>query len=370
MKLLLSLLLLSLVPASIYADFSDERNYEDGPLTWYDFQGEPIKNEKITAQIRFLLEYHPEEVDRNDTSLVYIKTSNYFNKSAAWVSENEKTGLALSYFQILFDIREYYRQELEKELNQTDEIYNLIKLHSAYFEKGTNEIQRFNLESESGHLREVLLRWEAKYAQKLRETSRPVLPYVKDANWAFGGNVGINSSFNTGSMGEHLTNCYGFSYGGDLAYRDFILFLEISLVLGDIRKPFNYEEKWETNIGTGIAIFDVSLGYPIFDNSTHRLTPFFGLGIHELSPSSKAKELEDITLTNYGYIYGLCYDFNLSTTVYITPSTNYGIGQYSNNQSLRLRLFVTDVRHDVFKGSSINLSLAYSFYAKMVEVFE
>jgi hypothetical protein len=370
MKLFFVLTLLTLANITIYANSTDERHYEEGPLTWYDFQGEPIENNNITAQIRYLSEYHPEEEERNDTTFTLIKTSNYFNKSAAWVSDGHRTGLALTYFQVMFDIREFFRRELEIELNQTEEIHNLTKMHNAYFEKGSVEIQRFNLESESGFSREVVLKWEALYAKKLNQTSSPTLPYVKDANWAYGANVGLNSSFNTGTMSEFLTNNYGFSYGGDLGYRDFTLFLQVALVYGDIKKPFDYEKTWEPDMGTTTAVIDLSLGYPILDNSTHRLIPFLGFGVHEISVSNSVEEMEGINLTRYSYIFGFCYDFNLSTSANITSLPGFSGSKFSNQQNIRLRLYASDVNNDVFKGNSINLSLGYSFYTKMIDLIE
>lgn len=370
MKLLLLLLLLSLVPVSIYADLFDERNYEEGPLTWYDFQGEPKESDEVTGQINYLLEYHQDEDTRNDTTFTYIKTSNYFNKNDAWASDKNRTSIALRYFQVLFDIREYYRRQLEKELNQSTNFYNMGKKHIAFFEKGSMEIQLFQKDSDYGNKRDVLLRWEAEYATKLNEYKPFELPMVKNANWMFGGNIGLVTSFNTGTMNEFITESYGLTYGFDLGYRDFIMFFEASLVYGDVREPFTYEKTWETGTGVNLAIGDISLGYPIYENSNHRITPFFGLGVHEIGASKSAKELEGINITNFNYLYGLCYDFNLSTTVNIIPDHIFGGANQSNHQSLRLRLFVTDVRNDIFKGNSINLSLAYSFYSKMVDIIE
>ncbi len=370
MKLLLSFVLLLIATVSIFATESDERKYEEGPLTWNDFQGEPINNNNLTAQINFILEYHPDELDRNDTTFTFIKTNNYFNKSSAWVSEGNNNDLSLSYFQVLFDIREYYRRELEKELNQTEQYFDLGKKHTAYFEKGSLEIQRFDQESEHGYSKDVVYKWAALYAMKLNENRDNILPYVKDANWAYGGNVGLNTSFNIGTMSEFLTNSYGFRYGVDLGYRDFILFLQVTLAYGDIKKPFTYEKAWEPDMGSNHAIFDLSLGYPLFDNSTHRLTPFLGFGFHEISVSNSVKELDGINITKYNYIFGFCYDFNLSTSANLTSLPGFSESKFSNQQNLRLRLFVSDVNNDIFKGKSINLSLAYSFYTRMVDLIE
>jgi len=368
----IKILILLLIPfALIKADAQNIKRYEEGPLNPNDFLAEPIFGSNMSGQAYFRLEYFKDKIVRNDTNFIFINTNNYIDQESSWIIESRRILQNLDYFQVLFDIREYYRRQFQLEINSSSQIRSYNRLMQSYYDKGSLEIQRFQTESEYGLDNQVVQKWSLSLYNELNDSEKFEIPNVRNKDWGFGASLFYSSNFSSGGISERLNPSYaGFGFSLEALYRDYYLFINAYVNWGSVKDEFFYKEDWEKDFNVSTANFNLSLGYPILDNSTHKLIPYIGYGVNELGYPDGIEGVEDgLTLTDYGLHGGFWYDFNLVSDIELIPNLMFGNAKFSNHQNIRFGVNIARVNNVIYSGYSINLSLGYSVMARTVETY-
>ncbi|MFN3194371.1 MAG: hypothetical protein ACE364_00300 [Chlorobiota bacterium] len=364
-------LFLLLIPFVLYLTNAQSiKSYEEGPLKIDDFLGEPERSSDLVGQTLIKLEYYTDEIVRNDTTFVFANTKNYLDKSTSWILKDESKFQTLEYFQVLFDIREFYRRQLQNEINTLTERQEFNELMQSYYDKGTLEIQRFQIESEYGVKEDIVQKWSLMLYQRLSQSNEFEIPSVRDKHWGFGGSLYYTNSFSSGNMSDKLNTAYaGFGFSLDVIYKDYYLFLNAFLAWGTVKEDFIYEENWKKGLTVGMANANLSIGYPIIDNSTHKLIPYLGYGLNEVSyPDTEGVE-DGLTVNSTGVHTGFWYDYNLFSDIELIPNVGFGGAKFSNQQYIRFGVNVSRVNNDIYSGYSFNFTLGYSVMARTVETY-
>ena len=365
-------LFLILIPfALIKVDAQSIKRYEEGLLNPGDFLAEPIFGSNMSGQAYFRLEYFVDEVVRNDTSFIFINTNNYIDRESSWLIESRRISETLDYFQVLFDIREYYRRQFQLEVNNSTETRGYNRLMQSYYDKGTLEIQRFQTESDYGLDNQVVQKWSLSFYNKLNSTERFEIPKVRNKDWGFGVSLLYSTNFSYGDISNNINSSFaGFGFSLEALYKDYYLFINGYLNWGTIRDEFFYKENWENDLNVSTANMNLSLGYPILDNSTHKLIPYIGYGVNELGYPDGVEGVKDgLTLTDYGPHFGFWYDFNVFSDIELVPNPGLGGVKLSDQKYIRFGVNVARVNNDIYSGYSINLSLGYALMARSVETY-
>ncbi|MCX2745431.1 hypothetical protein OO013_16245 [Mangrovivirga sp. M17] len=349
---------------------SDERQWEEGKLTWNDFKGEPFESSPSASELSYQLSYSTTKKRIGDTTFFFFQTRNYINPYISWVKESEKSDQLLRYNQVIFNILELHRRELQEELhriNNTDLAENKFR---TQYQKCNYEIKQFQHETNSGTDKSALVYWDKKITQKLKDNPFELIPEVSDRNFGYGINAGFGTGIMTGSISDFFSPTFNFVFGFDIAYKNTTLFLNGTLAGNRVKRDYTEDGfLWTKDLKTNVAIIDVSIGQTLIENSTHKLTPFAGLGILEFSVANNEGEAyEDHRIVNYGLIYGLNYDFKFRHAIRLTPSPFGAKYKERAEHNIRVRLYATSSEYENMKGTSINLTVGYALFGRIIKI--
>ena len=349
---------------------SDERQWEEGKLTWDDFKGEPFTSSTKASELNYQLSYSTTKKRIGDTTLFAFQTKNYINPNISWVKNAYKSDELLRYNQVIFNILELHRRRLQSQLHR---IYNLNwaeeKLRTQY-QNCNYEIKQFQNDTQLGTDESALEYWDQRIAQELKDNPFELVPEISDKNLGYGLNAGFGTGRLTGTISDSFTPTFNFMFGFDVAYKNTILFLNGTLAGNRVKSDYSEDGLlWPKDLKTNVAVLDVSIGQALIDNAKHKLTPFAGLGILEFTAANReGEEYEDHRIVNYGLIYGLNYDFKFRKGIKLTPSPYGATLKERTEQNFRVKLYVTTAEYENMKGISINLTVGYAVFGRIIEI--
>jgi len=349
---------------------SIERSWESGDLTWNDFNGDPIISSSNSSELNYQLGYSTSRKKFGDTTVILFQTKNYINPNISWVKEFAKTDQLLRYNQVLFNILELHRRELQATLHRIANSYLAEEKFRIHYEACNYEVRRFQNETQLGANLSSLELWEMRIDKELKLNPYELVPEITDRNFGYGLNIGIGSGLLTGTIADHFTPTFNFVFGFDFAFKNTILYLNGTLAGDKVKSDYTEDGiLWPKDLKTNVAIIDLSIGQTLLDNSNHKLTPFAGLGILEFTASnSEGEEFEDHRIVNYGLIYGLNYDFKIKKSLRLIPPPFRGNYREKIEHNIRIRLYATSGKFENVKGSSINLTVGYAVFGRFIKI--
>ena len=306
----------------------------------------------------------------NDTTLRIFRTENYINQNLLWVKDSDKSDQLLKYNQVLFNILEIHRRRLQNELHRVNSVNMARETLRTHNQNSNYEIKQFQNDTKLGTDQSALEFWDQLTSRELHEYPFELVPQIVDRNFGYGLNTGFGRGVLTGSISDYFTPKINFMYGFDVAYKNTNLFLNGTLSRYRVKRDYTEDGMlWPENLKTNVAILDVSIGQTLIDNPNHKITPFVGFGLLEITASRGKGELyEDHRITNYGLIYGLNYDYKFRKGIRLTPS-HYGITFRERvEQNIRVKLYVTPAVFENMRGASINLTIGYSLFGRAIRV--
>lgn len=353
---------------SFYQSFSQsaERNWEEGELTWEDFKGEAFSSSPHVSELFTQLGYSATKKKFKDTSIYLFETRNYINPQISWVKEQYKTDKLLQYNQVIFNIMEVHRRRLQHELHRIYSIYMAEEKYRTHFAASTYEVKRLQEETNYGTDFLALESWDRRVKKELEALPYNIVPEIKNGNFGYGFQAGFGSGVFTNNLKDHFKPTFNFIFGFDFAFKNTILFLNGTLAGNRVKKEFIENDlTWAKDMKTNVAIMELSIGQSIIDNAKHKVTPFVGLGVLEFT--AKDEELVDHKLVDSRLIYGINYDFKLRKFIRLTPPP-FGTFREKSESSIRTKLYITSGKYDNLKGTSINLSVSYAIFGRIIKV--
>jgi hypothetical protein len=199
---------------------SVERLWEEGKLSWDDFKGEPFLESANSSELNYNLSYITTKKKVGDTTLFMFETRNYMNPGISWVKESDKSEQLLKYNQLLFDILEIHRRKLQSTLHRLDNIYRAEDKFRTEFEYCNQELRRFRKETKQGADLAALEYWEKRISTELGDNPFELIPEYDEGWFGYGMNAGFGTGLLTGSIGDHFTPTFDFTYGFDFAIKN------------------------------------------------------------------------------------------------------------------------------------------------------
>ncbi|MEP0365448.1 MAG: hypothetical protein ABJN36_08205 [Cyclobacteriaceae bacterium] len=349
---------------------SNERLWEEGPLNWDDFSGEPFTSSPNASELNYQLSYSTTKKRIGDTTLHAFETKNYINPNISWVKGSNKSGQLLRYNQVIFNILELHRRKLQSQLHRIDNMYLAEEKFRTQYQNCNYEIKQFQSDTKLGTDESSLDYWDKRIAEELKDNPFELIPDITDKNFGYGLNAGFGTGILTGTISDFFTPTFNFMFGFDIAYKNTILFLNGTLAGDRVKRDYTEDGRlWPKDLKTNVAVIDVSIGQTLIDNSNHKLTPFAGLGILEFTAATKEGEaFEDHRIVNYGLIYGLNYDFKFRHGIRLTPSPYGATFRERAEQNIRVRLYLTSAEYENMKGTSINLTVGYALFGRIIGI--
>lgn len=362
MKLLYFLLLVVISSYYVNAKIQDFRHYEEGRLTWEDFTSRIDTIADSTSKFKPYISFEVVKIERNDTTFNTLKTLNFIFYKKAYIPRDKQTNENLRYYQVIFDIKEHYRRELQDTFNITNEFTVMQSEYKRIDSISDSVVNIFKAEFELNNKIETLANWEKLYNIGNKDNKLPLLPDTIIPRYSYSFDVGGRYGFNTGMIHELIEPSYGYYIGFTVYTKDLFFFMRLGTVKGKAKKRFIYEDEWEKGSSMSLTEFGLSVGYPLFYTSFHKLTLFLGWGVHEISKSN------DFSTTSHSFTSGLNYDIVLKESVNLVPAFPGFSDKSTLQHILNIRLSLTNLNHEYFKGNSIILSVGYSIFPTRVRV--
>jgi len=340
--------------------FSQEKKYwEEGLLNWSDFQKPTISHDPVSS-FEYRLNYKAQYTKIDDTRLNRYMADAYMIKTSSSIEEENRTWQYLKYYQLVFNLLEIERRALQEDLYLTRARYasQVVQEHRIRLK---NTLEDLAQDTDKGNHVAALYLWENKIAALL-EHYAPVqtLPALRKSHFAYGLVLGLGSSIYTGSVNDYFSPGILINFGFNISYKDFTFF---AILMAGNNKVVQDYKKWEDwHIG-GVAMADLSIGYPIFDGPKHKLTPFIGYGFSEFSRTDVKNEENNLRMIDPNWLIGLAFDYKLIKTI-----DTYRIKQYKETLlRFRLSMIKTDFSPDL-QGYTLNFTIGFGNLGTLVKI--
>lgn len=364
-KKITSVLMVLFLSSGLIAQELKKKEWNEGKLSWQDFKERD--GSLSISELKYFIGYHTEKEKIGDTIVDRIKAIGYIDKNFSWISPAFKIDQYLRYNQVIFDIVEIHRRSLQYELDRVNSFYEPEGKLNLIYSSCNSEVEKFKKESNEGRLISAIDFWERTTAEELEPYSNSKIPAFENRNFGYGMHAGLGTGVFTGSLAEHFSPTFNFIFGFDFAYKKSIFFLNGSVGFDKVKKEYVSAINWNKGQRTTVAIADISYGYPLINNKTIKLTPFVGLGVTEIAEIKKDQE-DELTMTDYNFIFGINTDFKLKTRLSFVPNPILGVKEKIET-AIRARLYVTRANYyEDLKGYSVNLSLGFSGFGNRIRL--
>lgn len=347
-----------------------ERHWEDGILTWDDFRGEPPRLAMHGSELHYQITYSTGKLRFSDSALYVFITTNYMDPSLSWVKPEDRTDQLLKYNQALFNLTELHRRELQSELHRLENPFLAGERLRIQYEALNQEVRRLQEGTAYGADADAVDYWYVRIEDELKKHPYERVPVIKDRNFGYGMNAGFGTGRLTNELSDHFSGTFNFMYGFDIAFKKTVVFLNATLAGNKVKSAFEGPGGlWHTNMRTSAAMLDLSAGYPLVENSKHKLTPFLGFGFLELAASNnKNDQYKDHRLNDTGIIYGLNYDFKFRKAVRLTPNIYFPKMKEKVENNIRVRLYILSGEFGDFRGTSVNVTVGYALFGRLLKI--
>lgn len=368
----LSIIIINLLSYAQVDTSSSILYWSENPIIWEDFKGAPSRTSPNNSEFSYVIGYRNSETETEDGTVTWIETYCYMDRYSSWSKSLGKTNIALLYHQTQFDLVELYSRKLQTEINQLrgDRFEITNKLNTLLNDYGSRlkaQIGMLDYETDAGVNSTGVEYWNQKTKNELKNLERITIPNFYVSKFGIGMTFDLGYGILSGSSTEYFSNNFNLAFGFDVAYKPIMLFLRGTLGFNSIKKEFSQEKlNWLKDLNTGIAIPEITLGYPFSINNNYSFTPFAGIGWVEFSVRGNDKNYKDYRLLDFTYVLGVNFDYNFSKQ---TNLLNYFLFREKSNWLIRARFTVSPFEIDKnIKGWSYNLTIGVGGFANFIDL--
>ena len=271
---------------------TDRRLWSQGPLTWNDFTIMPASSGQ-RSYLQYGIGYNPVRDTLDGVRCCYYRAESWMLPSSSWVTANHRDSNTLRFNQIIFDMLEVERRQLQQSINANTNEIAYGEILRAASSSLSSRIESFSLLSHDGADTAVLSAFERQVAAELAQLPADYHPRYTARPFGYGLYVGIGVTGSTGSMGKAFAPGAGLNLGFDFSYNRHLLILDGTLGLCKARQTFSLADP-DGTVNTfpegklgGLLTINFGYGYTLVDNLRWQLSPFVALGIREFSYSSQ-----------------------------------------------------------------------------------
>lgn len=336
--------------------------WNEGKLTWDDFQAQPTKNNP--TYLGYVLLYQTDKKVVDDVTYFGIFADAYIDKSLSFVHQNLKDDYHLSYNQVIFNLVEIHKRKLQKRIYTVDNIFDVNAVFSDSKSQLEREVLDFQEEGNYGIQREITDKWLLKTTEELANSSSFEVPDFRKSNWTYGLYGGVDFGVYGDSYSEIFNNTIAMSLGFEFSYKKVFMGLNMSFTNSKlstdlIDDSLMIPEGEKSTIGLLNGYF----GYPVYETKKFRIVPFAGYGVTffgEVGDQDNKQETSAATS-----IFGVNLDFKNKKTVNFTP-TFFDLREEGNSY-FRARIFMSNSNFNPnLKGYSLNIGLSYGIEGRFL----
>lgn len=142
----------------------------DKCLSWNDFKGKPEKGVDASGEVACVILSGFNK--KNPLKKTKPETTAILDRSHSWILANSKKPEELAYYQVIFNIYEWYARKLRKEFNTTkfgiDPNKVFQEKYNANEAELTDTVGDFRRESELGADQKIVMEWDAKVKKEIK----------------------------------------------------------------------------------------------------------------------------------------------------------------------------------------------------------
>jgi hypothetical protein len=354
--------------SEITAQTDNERYWSEGPLRWSDFT---IRDDldHFTYQFRYSLEYNPTKYKQNDTVIRRIMAEAYMERNHSLVNPAYMNDAGLQYNQVLFDIVEYHRRSLQRELDLSGNPYYAAQILGTIHSMCEEAIDDVKVDTYDGYDSAKVKLWKAYMDDKLDELPVSRTPKIVKRNFGYALFGGMSTGIMTGDLADYFKPSAGIYFGFDFGYKKAVLFLFGNLAWTGFRSIYEDGQEWTTDNAVRLAIIDISMGYTLFDASKLKITPFAGLGITEFSqPYGPSDNRKTSSMDSKNAVFGCNFDLKLRKAARISFTGSFGGREYVET-IFRFRVYSTRViAAPDLMGYTMNIGIVIGAFGNLLRV--
>jgi len=361
-----------IVLLSLFCHANAQHQYKywrDGKLSWSDFQ---VKEANVaeSSHLAFQIFSVTEKQYGIDTTFISLKAETIVDKDKSWVKLSEKSPWVLAYNQVIFDIAELYRRQLQIQLNEVATLKQVPNMVKNALNGCQQEVAKFKSEVPQQDDSTAILRWESLIHLRLNYLDDAKVVEYLPGNWGFGLNGGIGGSQFNGAMGDYFLPTWNVNLGVEGAYKRAMLYLNTTISSSYVKETFDYNGTWEEGTRASFTIIDAALGYAVIDNDRWKLVPNAGAGYTILSTwviDSNQSERR-YTLSDLNAIGGITVDYKLQHRINKVPNILF---RYKEESDLALRVRFYAAKADfnsTINGYTFNVAIGISRFGHALSV--
>lgn len=366
-----TLLLLFLCTCSIFkiAHAQHFRYYNQGPLSYEDFQAIPLELDSINGTIYFEYKYA-------DTSFhvdgIQFKVNQLFvgvNTRQSWLNIDMTAVKDLLYFQTLYDIEHLYALKYNKA--QIENVFDINTDEIQRLNEDKNiSINKFKLESSLGSKERIIQKWHQRLTDSISNIQIDKQNYSLKSYYGLDGHIGLGYIQKTNDLKDNFGNNLGLSFALGLNIdRNYIIFSG-NLGVGKTSTALPQSPLWEAETRRNDVVFNIGYGRK-FSISKFKITPFIGpslLNIY-INRANYEDVYEKLGDTAWHIGGGFHLDFPLADFFEVNTNPFRGYARMYINHGLRISVnYVPPIKlFDEYSGSATSVSLNYYYYFGSME---
>ncbi len=334
------------------------RYYEEGPLTFEDFRGIPVKNDSSVTRIVYNIGYTLKRLRRNDSNLTILGTKNFMYPEVSYIRKSYRQQKLLDFNQVIFNLSEIERRRLHVKLLRKEDYNDSEEILNAHYLRAHDAGRQFieQMEQLLDSLSISYLHMQLDSTQNLiDQIPIEAYPEVEARNFKCSFFLGYGRLIEDETLSKYLSINSGFVFGLDFFYRRFFFTTAVNMLSNKITADFQIgNEPWSRGDKGNINHGNFGLGYLIHEGRKSKIMPFLGFTNYVARNTQGEKEL---MFEENGWSYGLSYDFKF------WKSVNFVKVPYreTTDHYLRLRLTVTDISYKPIEGNLIVLTVGYGY---------
>lgn len=356
------LLLLAVLWNVRTAHGQEPRPWSAGPLSWNEFR---IAKALGPTSSKLHWTYHlvPERTRIQDTLVVFDAVQCRLNGAETWVDTAFRTDDLLRYYQLAFDLAELCGRRMAGNLRTNTLLDPKVVLNAS--NAGCDQhMMDMRKETDDGRDRARTEQWAKRVQEEL--TALPVEPFAhyRITDWGFGFQLSLGGALLGGTLREHFSYPFGLGYGLNFRYRRSYLSLGGLLAGTRLQRPLNGAREWQPGDAAGFAHLHATVGHALLEDAHFRITPYFGLGIAEVSLKGQQTARGDAFVA-YAPLVGLNIDHKLRKCLRLGASNHLlaQTGRAYNETVLRVGINLMDASSmPRFGGHVITITAGVCWY--------
>jgi len=348
--------------ANLNAQEDSDRLWEEGSLSLNDFKGISYGDSSHSSHLHFELHYSRVSKKVARTSIIYMKVNASMQPKLSWLHEVSDSTKALRYPQLQFNTVELYARKLQKEFHQAHEDYDHELQYQRYWSMLQQQLSQIAMETKKGKDETEMRYWEQRITKELEANSVGIPQFTAVPALNTGLRIGAGAAMPFGNLGDKFSPLRSLQLAADFSFHKFFVDMHLSIGSTSMRTDFlESSDRFSASSALNRRTLNLNLGYEIFEEGPHTLTPFIGYSLMGIEGNLEAyNSTIGYQASNYfieqssGLNLGLHHSFDLYAF-----KSSIGRTPYATKHGITTSLWMGYYQDREWGGITINLAFCY-----------